>query len=525
MADQAILREYMVALGYKIDQAGQRKFNQEVTGLDKRMSTLGKTVVGVAAATTAFVTQFALGMEKLYYSSKRTGATIGNIKALEYGGRTIGLTAETIRGSLENMARALRSNPGLTGLLNNLGVSVKGRDMSDVVTDMVAQLKKMPFFVAERYAAMFGMDPDTLFMMAEGLDKMKASASAHKDMAKDMGVDLDKASESAIAYNNALREMSSRAELLGQSVAIRLIPHFVSFTTVLNENLGALTKWINKYDSLSDAFLSLFDSNKNKRTGNAKSAFEWITSHKDPGAGPGRVMTEEEADAATNDAAHERLKKGVLRRQYEALMRKFGSKRHQQDETLDRPMTEEEADAATNDAAHARLSNKGGRAAELFARLEKQYGLPSGLLDRVWAAESNRGDPKYMLSNKGAKGHMGFMDPTAKQYGVTDPNDLEQSASGSARMWADRLKARGGDLRTAAADYNWGQGNVDKYGLKNAPRETRGYMDKVAGPTIEQHNHVTVTGVRDPDEAASKVGEQINIANRDVIRNNIPRVR
>lgn len=477
MADQAILREYMVALGYKIDQAGQRKFGNEVTSLDKRMAGLGKTVVGVAAVTTAFVTQFALGMEKLYYSSKRTGSTIGNIKALEYGGKTIGLTAETIRGSLENMARALRSNPGLTGLLNSLGVAVKGRDMSDVVTDMVGQLKKMPFFVAQRYAEMFGMDPDTLFMMAEGLEKMKASASAHKDMAKDMGVDLDKAAESAIAYSNALREMSARAELLGQSVATKLLPHFLDFTSALNNNMGALAKWINKHDTFTDAIASLFNPEKSKRAGDAKSVFEWITTHKDPGAST-RAMTEEEADAATSDEVHARMAK-----------------------------------------------KKNGNAGELFTRLEKQYGLPSGLLDRVWAAESARG--KAMLSPKGAKGHFGFMDPTAQQYGVTDPNDLENSATGSAKMWSERIRARGGDVRAAAADYNWGMGNVNQYGLKRAPAETRDYMDKVAGSgvTVEQTNHITVTGVKDPDEAAAKIGNEINLANRDAIRNNQPRVR
>jgi len=62
-----------------------------------------------------------------------------------------------------------------------------------------------------------------------------------------------------------------------------------------------------------------------------------------------------------------------------------------------------------------------------------------------------------------------------------DPSDLIQSAGGAARMLRDRLNADHGDLATALADYNWGSGNVKKYGLQAAPQETRGEIAKVFG--------------------------------------------
>ena len=128
-------------------------------------------------------------------------------------------------------------------------------------------------------------------------------------------------------------------------------------------------------------------------------------------------------------------------------------------------------------AAVGSAPSSAGGAAGLFGRLEKQYGLPSGLLDNVWNAESSRG--KNMLSSAGAKGHFQFMDATAKQYGVTNPYDLEQSATGAARMYADLLKQTGGNLPAALAAYNWGIGNVQKKGMGAMPAETRGYIAKV----------------------------------------------
>lgn len=116
---------------------------------------------------------------------------------------------------------------------------------------------------------------------------------------------------------------------------------------------------------------------------------------------------------------------------------------------------------------------------ELFAKLEGQYGLPSGLLDSVWNAESGRG--RAMLSPKGAQGHFQFMPATAQQYGLQDPSDLTQSATAAARMLSDLMKQTGGDVNKALAGYNWGIGNVQRKGIEAAPAETRNYIAKVTG--------------------------------------------
>lgn len=116
---------------------------------------------------------------------------------------------------------------------------------------------------------------------------------------------------------------------------------------------------------------------------------------------------------------------------------------------------------------------------ELLNKLEGQYGLPAGLLDSVWAAESGRG--RAMLSPKGAQGHFQFMPATAKQYGLQDPNDLTQSATAAARMLSDLMAQSGGDVQKALAGYNWGIGNVQRKGMDAAPAETRNYIAKVTG--------------------------------------------
>jgi soluble lytic murein transglycosylase-like protein len=115
----------------------------------------------------------------------------------------------------------------------------------------------------------------------------------------------------------------------------------------------------------------------------------------------------------------------------------------------------------------------------LMASLEAQYGLPAGLLDSMWQQESARGT--LMLSPKGAQGHFGFMPATAQAYGLENPNDFAQSAEAAARMMADLLRQYDGNISMALAAYNWGSGNLAKYGLENAPKETRNYIADITG--------------------------------------------
>lgn len=123
----------------------------------------------------------------------------------------------------------------------------------------------------------------------------------------------------------------------------------------------------------------------------------------------------------------------------------------------------------------------GSDSTTLFAALERKEGLKAGTLDKYWNAESSRG--KSMRSPAGAMGHFQFMPGTAKQYGVSNPDDLADSAAGAARYLHYLYGKYGDDDRRVAAAYNWGEGNVDRRGLGAAPAETQAYMDKIA-PSI-----------------------------------------
>lgn len=101
---------------------------------------------------------------------------------------------------------------------------------------------------------------------------------------------------------------------------------------------------------------------------------------------------------------------------------------------------------------------------------------PRLFLKQVGAESSWQTDAK---SPKGASGLGQLMPGTAKDLGVTDPNDPEQNLEASAKYMRQLMDRYGGNVDHALAAYNWGMGNLDKYGLSKAPEETRNYIAKI----------------------------------------------
>ncbi|MEP8780238.1 transglycosylase SLT domain-containing protein [Enterobacter ludwigii] len=212
MADT--IRDYLVSLGFDIDGAGQAKFEATLKGVAANVIKLGAVVESTALAVVGFTTSIANGLDKLYWASQRTGATVNGIKALSYAASQTGSSAEAAQNSLESLARFMRNNPGAEGFLNRLGVqtrdaSGKMRDMSAIFTGVGQRLSSMPQYRANQYAQMLGIDENTLMAMRRGMNGFSAD---YQSMLQKTGFNADKA---AIQSNKFMTSMRGFVSLLG----------------------------------------------------------------------------------------------------------------------------------------------------------------------------------------------------------------------------------------------------------------------------------------------------------------------
>lgn len=218
------IREFLVGLGFKVDEAGQKKFLDGVQSATLQVIKLGMAVKTASAAVVASVGVIADQMESLYYASQRTGAAVANIQALGFAAAQMGSSAEAARGSLESLARFMRNSPGAEGLLHSIGVQTRQangalRDTTEIMGDLGARFAQMPYYLANTYAQALGIDEKTLMAMREGMGQF---GDEYRAMLAKAGMDSQAAAKSSHEFMNEVRSLGAAFIILGQKVATTL---------------------------------------------------------------------------------------------------------------------------------------------------------------------------------------------------------------------------------------------------------------------------------------------------------------
>lgn len=113
-----------------------------------------------------------------------------------------------------------------------------------------------------------------------------------------------------------------------------------------------------------------------------------------------------------------------------------------------------------------------------IATAARAHGVDEAVVRAIIHAESAF-NPNA-ISRVGAQGLMQLMPATARRFGVSNAFEPTQNINGGVKYLAWLLKRFNGNLTLAAAGYNAGEGNVDKY--KGVPpfSETQRYVERVA---------------------------------------------
>jgi soluble lytic murein transglycosylase-like protein len=141
-----------------------------------------------------------------------------------------------------------------------------------------------------------------------------------------------------------------------------------------------------------------------------------------------------------------------------------------------------------------------GAYADVIQLASQESGVDEAFLRAIIHAESAF-NPRA-LSIKGAQGLMQLMPATATNMGVRDAFDTAQNIRGGARYLALLLRTFNGDERLAAAAYNSGPGNVQKYNGVPPFAETQVYVERVGTLRKRYGQAIHSSGGRTPVAAA-----------------------
>ncbi|WP_228136563.1 cell wall hydrolase [Acinetobacter sp. Ag2] len=194
MAEEGVIRNFMVALGFKTDNTGLGQMQDAMGRIELKSASLKVALLTLATGAVIAVRQTASELDKLYFSSQRIGASATNITAFGNAISQMGGNAESAIGTLESLAEKMRNSPGYEGMINSLGVNTKQangemRDRVDVMKDLSGVLAQMPAYQANAYANSLGIDQNTLLAMRDG--KFVSNMEKYQKIQEQLGMNDD----------------------------------------------------------------------------------------------------------------------------------------------------------------------------------------------------------------------------------------------------------------------------------------------------------------------------------------------
>lgn len=262
MAASNTIREFLVGLGYRIDESSARKFDDSIVGATKNVLKLGLGIEGLVLAAETATVKMASSFERMYYQSQRTGASIKNINEFAYAITQVGGKSDAAKQSVEGLANFLRSNPGAGNFLKRLGIdgldrNGKMKDTVALLTEIGDKLKAMPFYRAKIYAGLFGIDDDTLIAMTRDTAKFRQE---YDQLYRDAGVNQEDLGRKSSIFMQSIRYLGQEINAIWEGIYQHLLdkygPELTRFTERLKSDVPTITSNINH---LADALFLVSD--------------------------------------------------------------------------------------------------------------------------------------------------------------------------------------------------------------------------------------------------------------------------
>lgn len=251
MADK--LKEYLVALGFRIDDASYKKFKSAVATTTKDVAALGAVTVSTATAIAVSVEEVARQYEGLYYASQRTRASVNDLKSYQFGMKQIGIEAGQSQAAIESFATAQRRNPGVKAFVGVSGGV--GGTPTDQLLNFVEYQKKLygdaAYFVAATNAELAGIPEATFLQIWNNLPKLKAAQAEGKRLRKEAGLATDDLTNKSVEFANAWDHLTEVISIGKDRIASDFIDPVGKGVHVIDEVVQAF----NRADVASDGFL------------------------------------------------------------------------------------------------------------------------------------------------------------------------------------------------------------------------------------------------------------------------------
>lgn len=280
-----MIKEFLVGLGFKVDEAGLSKFAEGITSATIRVTALATAATAAAAGIVASVQHIASEYDQLDKLAQQFRTSADAIDEFVDSAKILGLSDDKSIESLKNLDRAIVDTSMGMGraklVFEDLGIKVtdaagKLKPTTEVMSELAAKFKDMERGKQLRVMERLGLDPALLKVFNADLAAISAELQAI-DKAADF--DFETAIVESKAFMKIWKEMQQEIEKWKmlfskafESVAVKLMPKFraqiksitdsmVAFRRRVMENMPkaieAIMPIINVIMRIAEAFIKI----------------------------------------------------------------------------------------------------------------------------------------------------------------------------------------------------------------------------------------------------------------------------
>jgi hypothetical protein len=242
------IKEFLVSLGWKVDESSQRRFMSAVTGAIEPVAKLTSTATGAVAAIETMVATTAKSMNDLYYSAQRTGVAAQSLSNLGYAAQQVGMSFKDGTDLASAFSNAFQINPGNVELFKQLGGSVQYLNGVLGPTDkgmesVVRRLASMPRYEAIQFLSQFGISAQQAANILNNPEGFIAAMHQARDIAEALGSPVDDATKKGQSFSREWARFGDILSTTWDNVFNKIEPASESLLHVLDDNLLEFGKW------------------------------------------------------------------------------------------------------------------------------------------------------------------------------------------------------------------------------------------------------------------------------------------
>ena len=241
MADATVLQEFLAVLGYKVDEASQRRFTDAISSMTKMVEALSLGLAAAAAGVVIAISGLADNASKLQYLAQNLHDSVKNVDAFRFAMRELGLSTQQTDAILTNVYTNIKNNPGARQWLESFapgkGTIDQLKAFAEAYHNATGESQRV---LGQRGIGVLGLSEDALAAFRRAgpgeIDKYFNEAG-QKNTA--FGLDINKLGQQAVAYEKVWTDLKDTLDRIYESIGQKYIESMTAAFNKVNALLVA----------------------------------------------------------------------------------------------------------------------------------------------------------------------------------------------------------------------------------------------------------------------------------------------